>query len=310
MGTNRQSSYLAIVRVFRAKDSETLAENTKDIRALDCEPRASIRHPMHDRSLELDKKGDLMAGMAPSVLAMREYVYSLIDLEGVRSVLDLGCGKAYDLRRIGEMLGPDARLVGVDALEKQNEVAWAELGGDPRFELGVADVSHGVPFADREFDLVYSRDMLECIPDKDALIREVHRVLRPGGQVVFVHWDWDSQAIDGTDKELVRKMIHTFGDWKQNWMADVDSWMGRRLWRTFSRSGLFEGKVYPYLITETEFCQGNAGHGNINDCSALVRRGMVSQEEFDRFLSNIQALADRDEYFYAVTTYIYVGRSL
>lgn len=248
-----------------------------------------------------------MSGIVPSALAMREYVYSLIDLEGVHSVLDLGCGKGYDLRRIGEMIGPDARLVGVDALEK-NEAVWAELGGDPRFELQVADVSKGVPFADGEFDLVYSRDMLECIPDKDALIREVHRVLRPGGQVVFVHWDWDSQAIDGPDKDLVRRMVHTFGDWQQKWMADVDSWMGRRLWRTFNRSGLFEGKVYPYVVTETEFAPGQRGYGTIEHFSALVRRGMISQEEFDRFLADIESLADRGEYFYAVTTYVYVGR--
>jgi len=239
---------------------------------------------------------------------MREYAYSLIDLDGVRSVLDLGCGKGYDLHRIGEMLGPDARLVGLDGSEEAIEAAKSEVGDDRRCELILADASRPLPFADGEFDLVYSRDMLECIPDKDALIREVHRVLRPGGQVVFVHWDWDSQVIDGTDKELVRRMIHTFGDWRQKWMADVDSWMGRRLWRTFARSGLFEGQVCPYVVTSTEFAPGHAGYGPINDMEALVRRGMVSHEDYDRFISDIRALAERGEYFYAATTYIYVGR--
>lgn len=246
-----------------------------------------------------------MTELPSDMLAMRDYIYSLMDLEGVRSVLDLGCGKGYDLRRIGETVGPDARLVGVDSSQKALDAAKAEVGDDPRFEFMVADVSQGLPFGDGRFDLVYSRDMLECIPDKDALIREVHRVLRPHGQVLFAHWDWDSQAIDGSDKDLVRKIIHTFGDWKQAWMADCDSWMGRRLWRVFHRSRLFEGKVYPYVLTSTEF-----DHSGMRDFEALVKRGMISREEYDRFLGDLQSLADKGEYFHAITSYIYVGRKL
>lgn len=251
-----------------------------------------------------------MSEISPDVLAMRNYIYSLVDLDGVRAVLDIGCGKGYDLRRIGEMLGPKARLVGVDSLGRQIDAAKSQVGDDPRFELQVADVSEGLTFVDGEFDLVYSRDLLECIPDKDALIREVHRVLRPDGQVVFVHWDWDSQVIDGSDKDLVRKIVHMFGDWKQAWMTDCDSWMGRRLWRVLSRSGLFSGSIHTYVLTNTEFAPGCFGYERIKDFEALVRRDMLSREEYGRFHRDISALAQKGEYFYAVTSYIYVGRSV
>ena len=248
-----------------------------------------------------------MSEPSPDVLEMRNYIYSLMELDDVQSVLDIGCGKGYDLHRIGEMLGPDARLVGIDSMPKQIDAAKSEIGDDPRFEFQVADVSAGLPFGNADFDLVYSRDLLECIPDKDSLTKEVHRVLKPGGQVVFAHWDWDSQVIDGNDKDLVRKIVHTFGDWKQAWMADCDSWMGRRLWRVFNRSGLFSGKVCPYVVTNTEFAPGYRGYETIKGFSALVRRGMVLQEEYDRFYQDIQDLAEKGEYFYAVATYIFVG---
>jgi len=86
-------------------------------------------------------------------------------------------------------------------------------------------------------------------------------------------------------------------------MADCDSWMGRRLWRIFKRSGLFEGKIYPYVLTSTEF-----DHSSVRDFEALVKRGMISREEYDRFLGDLQSLADKGEYFQAITTYIYVGK--
>ena len=45
-----------------------------------------------------------MTELPPDTLAMRNYIYSLMDLDGVRAVLDIGCGKGYDLRRIGSSL--------------------------------------------------------------------------------------------------------------------------------------------------------------------------------------------------------------
>jgi len=50
-----------------------------------------------------------MTELPADMLAMRNYIYSLMDLDGVRAVLDIGCGKGYDLRRIGEMLNTLAR---------------------------------------------------------------------------------------------------------------------------------------------------------------------------------------------------------
>jgi hypothetical protein len=44
--------------------------------------------------------------------------------------------------------------------------------------------------------------------------------------VVFAHFGWDTQVFDGEDKELVRKIVHCFGDWQQAWMNDSDAWMG------------------------------------------------------------------------------------
>ena len=241
---------------------------------------------------------------------VREFMLSLLDLGGIRTVLDIGCGKGRDLKAIGESMDVGAHLLGVDVSDKAVDAARELVADDPRFAFVVHDVSAGLPFEDETFDLVYSVDLLECITDKDSLVREVSRVLRPGGQVAFAHWDWDSQVIDGEDKDLVRKIVHAFGDWKQAWMTDCDSWMGRRLWRVFNRSGLFTGAVRAYVITDTEFTPGRIGYERVKDFEALVRRDMISCEEYDRFYRDIQALAEKGEYFFSTTVYAYVGAKI
>lgn len=241
---------------------------------------------------------------------IRQFLFPLVDFGGARSLLDLGCGKGGDLLEMGKWLGTDARLVGIDSSQKGVDVARESASGDPRIELVLHDVSQGLPFDDESFDIVYSMNMLECITDKDALLREVHRVLKPGGQVVCAHHDWDSMLIDGGDKDLVRKIVHAFGDWKQAWMADCDSWMGRRLWRVFNRSGLFEGKVHAHALVSTEFEPGCRGYEYIKDFGALARQGMIAQEEYDRLIADVQGLAAKGEYFYSINLFAYAGHKI
>lgn len=194
---------------------------------------------------------------ADNVQILRSYVHSFLDLEDGAAVLDLGCGRGTDLLEIGSAAPPRLKLVGVDASAEAVQMAQESTRGDPRYSFLLHDISQGVPFPDESFDCVLSTNTLECLTDKPALLKEVHRVLRPNGTVVFAHFDWDTQLFDGEDKELVRKIVHLFGDWQQAWMDDCDAWMGRRLWPTFQRTGLYEGSIHSAVLMETAFQPGN-----------------------------------------------------
>lgn len=243
----------------------------------------------------------------PADASVREFLYSLLDWTQVYSVLDLGCGNGYDLRQIGQLAPNDCRLVGVDKAPTVIEAARSETRSDPRFAFATEDAAKALPFGEGEFDVVFSKNMLECIADKQAHLREMARVLRAGGQVVAAHYDWDSQTIDGTDKALVRRVVQTFSDWQQAWMSASDAWMGRRLWRTFQESGLFRGTIHAQVLTETEFAPGRYGFETINSFSALVRNGLITQQEFNQFFDDMIALADGGQYFYSITLFAYVG---
>jgi SAM-dependent methyltransferase len=90
-------------------------------------------------------------------------------------VMDLGCGQgdSVDLFRA---LDPAVRWVGVD-LERSPEVD-ERVRDDAEF---VTFDGINLPFEDRSFDLVYCKQVLEHVRHPDPLIREVARVLAPGG---------------------------------------------------------------------------------------------------------------------------------
>ena len=246
--------------------------------------------------------------MDENQIKMREFLYSLIDVKPQMNILDLGCGCGYDLRRISELVDNESSLYGVDLSEKSILVAKKENNSDSRFEFIHGDTSKTIDFDSNTFDVVFSNNMLECITDKQALINEVYRVLKPGGQTVFAHYDWDSQLFDGEDKDLVRRIVRTFNDWKQAWMTDIDAWMGRRLWRTFQQNGLFRsGRVESYVLTNTKFEESFFGYMRAQDFGAMVKRNMITKEEYSSFLEDIRKLAQQDRYFYSINMYVYVG---
>ena len=239
---------------------------------------------------------------------MRDFIYSLIEIKPQMSILDLGCGSGYDLGRISQLVDGKSTFYGIDMSKKAISTAKKDYNSDSRFKFVHGDTSKTIEFNNASFDLVFSNNMLECIIDKQALLKEVHRVLKPGGQVVFAHYDWDSQLFDGNNKALVRKIVQTFNDWKQGWMTDLDSWMGRRLWRVFQESGLFKnGKIETYVLTNTKFEEPFYGYMRAQDFGVMVRRNMITEEEYFSFLEEIKKLAAHDQYFYSITMYIYVG---
>jgi SAM-dependent methyltransferase len=99
-------------------------------------------------------------------------------------LLDLGCGAGENsvyFSRLG------ARCVASDYSPGMVEVALklAERNGVP-VEGRVVNAMQ-IDFPDNTFDIVYASNLLHHIPDPEITIREIHRVLKPGGKMCF--WD-------------------------------------------------------------------------------------------------------------------------
>ncbi len=98
-------------------------------------------------------------------------------------VLEIGCGLGTDGAQFA-LAG--ANYIGVDLTEASVELARKkfELSG-LRGEFRVADAEN-LDFADDSFDLVYSHGVLHHTPDTKQAVREIHRVLKPGGRAIVM----------------------------------------------------------------------------------------------------------------------------
>lgn len=99
-------------------------------------------------------------------------------------VLDVGCGTGELLSRIATA-HPDAVLAGIDPVPAMLEVARGKLAG--RAELQVS-YANALPWADASFDIIVSCNMFHYITRPVEALREIERVLRPGGALVITDW--------------------------------------------------------------------------------------------------------------------------
>jgi ubiquinone/menaquinone biosynthesis C-methylase UbiE len=102
-------------------------------------------------------------------------------------VLDVGCGGGETVRKLAARPGA-GRVYGVDY--SQESVASSRRKNAPAIEAGRVEIRHGsvsqLPFADDMFDLVTAVETHIWWPDVSGDIREILRVLKPGGQLIIV----------------------------------------------------------------------------------------------------------------------------
>ncbi len=117
-----------------------------------------------------------------------------LELEG-RRILDLGCGTGRDCFVLSYLAGPKGDVVGVDMTAEQLEVAERYLPiqmkkfgykkPNIRFYQGYIEDLSALQLPAGYFDLVVSNCVVNLSPDKEAVLREVYRVLKVGGEFFF-----------------------------------------------------------------------------------------------------------------------------
>ncbi|MEX2515594.1 MAG: methyltransferase domain-containing protein [Gammaproteobacteria bacterium] len=115
-------------------------------------------------------------------------------LEGTR-ILDLGCGSGRDCYVLSYLTGENGRVIGVDMTPGQLAIArrhqdhqrqaFGFQHSNVEFLEGYIEQLDMLNLPDNSFDIVVSNCVLNLSPDKGKVLREIQRVLKPGGEFYF-----------------------------------------------------------------------------------------------------------------------------
>lgn len=135
--------------------------------------------------------GRRLSGSAAQVRTMDEMLrYSSVDLSACNNILDVGCGIGGASRYLAHKTGEQCRIDGM-TLSPVQAARSTVLNGESKVSHRVSTTVRDVldsGLDDASFDLIWSLESAEHIPEKQKFIRESKRLLKPNGEIIMLAW--------------------------------------------------------------------------------------------------------------------------
>ena len=172
-------------------DVDTLRDKVKAMyQAVADEPDGDFHLEMgHDLAARLGYPTDDLAPVPPEAVesfAGVGYHLAMAKLRVGDRVVDLGSGSGMDAFLAARQVGPTGEVLGIDMtdaqLAKARRLAQRDGRANTRFEHGY--IEH-IPMPDGWADVVISNGVINLCNDKDAVFREIARLLKPGGRLAI-----------------------------------------------------------------------------------------------------------------------------
>lgn len=180
--------------VSQSSSSVDVIKLRQEIKAKYCEVATHPEHEFHfhhGRHLArlLDYPEELLNKLPGSLVesfAGTGNPFSLGPINQGEQVLDVGCGAGFDALIAASKVGKTGHVIGIDMtpdmLAKARRNASSLGVGNVEFREGLAE---DLPVKDGTVDVVISNGVINLCPDKEAVYRELYRVLKPGGRLMI-----------------------------------------------------------------------------------------------------------------------------
>lgn len=239
----------------------------------------------------------------PDVLEVNTHFCAILDPQPGEHILEVGCGSGVICRLVAARLQAGGSVVGVDIspailVEARKYALQAGLGGQIAFECAAGEA---LQFPNACFDCACAARVLLHANAPDAILREMRRVVRPGGRLVVLDWDFETVVVDHADRELTRRLLH----WRNDHHGG-DNWSGRQLWRRMRAAGLQKLSVHPFIsVVHSE--SAGLTQSLWRAAQVAAQAGAISPQELYAWVGDLKARIQAGTFFASIVYFIVKG---
>lgn len=235
----------------------------------------------------------------PEIVNQRLRTLDAMALRRGEHVLDAGCGTGLLLEQQALAVGREGRAEGIDFSEDMLARAAARCADMPQVNLQQGNIET-LPFEDSSFDALSCTQTLLYVEDLDQALRELHRVLKPGGRIAVLETDWSGAILNSHDQALTQRI---FGAWD---IALANPNLPKRLRPLLTGLGFGAMRVEAIPILNSSYSENSFSANMLESYARVARRGsVISDAESDEWLAGIDRVVEEGAYFFCVNRFLF-----
>ena len=239
----------------------------------------------------------ITAYKTPDMVRQRDATLHRLNLKLGERVIDIGCGPGFLCESMAAAVSATGRVVGIDISKDLIDFATKHKSSESiEYRVGNATA---LPVGRMQFDVAVSTQVIEYVAEADAALREIARVLRPGGRAFIVDTDFDSWVWHAAD---TGRMSQIMKGWE---MHCADPQLPRTLIPRLRTVGFTIVGVEGYPIVNTTYRPGDFSHG-LSQLIAnfLLTRGFECRT-IDNWLADLSEMEQRNASFFSLNRYFF-----
>ncbi|MFN8444087.1 MAG: methyltransferase domain-containing protein [Caldilineaceae bacterium] len=223
------------------------------------------------------------------------WLFDEIGIQPGSRVVEIGCGPRGCLDLLSARVGANGKVIGIERSAEQVERARKFVADNHLMNTEVlcAD-GHATGFPEASFDVATARLVLVNVPKPESLVKEMVRLVRPGGTVALHEADSTTQRYDPPLPAQTRllQVLNAYAE-----MNDIDRSIGLKLPRMLRKAGLVEIHVNPFVHIYPP------GHGRRtlllefieNARSGILGKNLIGKIELDELTATLKDHLDDPE---------------
>ena len=220
-------------------------------------------------------------------------IVNRMDLQPGQKVLEAGCGLGRRAQLMAREANHQVEVTAIDKSEKALELA-KKLSGETNLIYQQANVE-SLPFESGYFDVVTADRLLICFKDPLPALKEMYRVLKPGGRLVVTDFDPASIFIAPSDEEMHQVFMDIYMPSFSN------RYIGRSLPALFQKIGIEHFNVEVDASYERSFSHLEKIIPMQQVLDGGIRAGYLSKEKADQWLVGLRQASDEGTFLYAIS---------